>query len=144
MSEIRADHTKVFSGIANRLRNAGPYLFIPVALIAVAGFLAFRSQPAVTLNVTNVDSLQLPAGWPELPVPPDNPITSAKFVLGRQLFYETSLSSDGKTSCASCHNGYQSFAAGGPRVGASGDSNKPFRNVPRLMNVAYDTVLTWD
>jgi cytochrome c peroxidase len=48
------------------------------------------------------------------------------------------------TSCGTCHHSYLSFSAGGGHVGASGDSNKPFRDVPRLMNVAYDTVLTWD
>jgi len=77
MSIIHDGHSKLFSRIANRLRHSGQYLFVPVALIAVAGFLAFRSQPVVSLSVTNVDSLQLPEGWPAPPIPADNPITSA-------------------------------------------------------------------
>ena len=92
--------------------------------------------------------LVVPAGWPQPPVPANNPITTEKFVLGRQLFYETMLSGDGQTSCSSCHDVYVSFASAstttGSHSGAFGVQSTPARDVPRLMNVAYDTVLTWD
>ena len=37
-------------------------------------------------------------------VPKDNPMTKAKIELGRQLYFDTRLSSDNTISCASCHH----------------------------------------
>ena len=37
-------------------------------------------------------------------VPEDNPLTRAKIELGRQLYFDTRLSSDNTISCASCHD----------------------------------------
>ncbi len=138
--------SRVISSV--RSRRVMPYLLLPGALLAFVSIVAFRhpatpssnSLPAGTLS----DPLVLPPGWPAPPVPADNPITSAKFTLGRYLFYETALSGDGKTSCSSCHDYARSFAAGGSHGGAFGDTSRPARTVPRLMNVGYDTVLTWD
>ena len=42
-----------------------------------------------------------PLGLP--PVPPQNPITEAKRVLGKILFWEEQLSSDDSTACGTCH-----------------------------------------
>lgn len=115
------------------------------ALVVAALSIAFRPQPTPELVLLNTtDPLQLPPGWAMPPVPADNPITQEKFLLGRQLFYEVALSGDNKTSCASCHNPRLSFAARGSHAGAFGEQSKPARMVPRLMNVGYDSVLTWD
>ena len=40
---------------------------------------------------------------PPVPIPNDNPQTDAKIRLGKQLYFDTRLSSDGTISCASCH-----------------------------------------
>jgi len=146
MSKISVGHSSIFHGLAKRIRNAAPYLFIPVALVIVASFVAFRHAAVISLpdGVLSGSPLVLPAGWPMPPIPADNPITNEKFVLGRQLFYEVGMSHDGMTSCGTCHNSFLSFSSKGPHVGSDGDSGRPFRNVPRLVNVAYDSVLTWD
>ncbi|MFI4896602.1 MAG: cytochrome c peroxidase [Phycisphaerales bacterium JB059] len=44
-----------------------------------------------------------PAGLPPVPVPPENPITEAKRVLGKLLFWDEQLSSDNTMSCGTCH-----------------------------------------
>ncbi|MEK6716045.1 MAG: cytochrome-c peroxidase, partial [candidate division NC10 bacterium] len=41
---------------------------------------------------------------PPVPVPPDNPMSAAKVELGTLLFWDTRLSGDASTSCASCHD----------------------------------------
>jgi cytochrome c peroxidase len=88
--------------------------------------------------------LVLPAGWHAPLVPADNPITEDKFILGRQLFYEKELSGDGKISCGTCHQQSLSFSDTIPGMsGAFGVSNT-IRHAPRLVNVAYDSVLFWD
>ena len=128
-----------------RSRRCG-FLLVPAAVVAGVAFTGFRhtgvqSLPAHSLS----DPLVLPAGWPMPPVPADNPITEEKFVLGRQLFYERMLSGDNQTSCGTCHDPYQSFASStGSHVGAFGVASQPTRNVPRLVNLAYDTVFFWD
>ncbi len=40
---------------------------------------------------------------PPVPVPPENPITEAKRVLGKILFWDEQLSSDNSMACGSCH-----------------------------------------
>lgn len=42
-------------------------------------------------------------GLPPPPVPPENPITEDKRVLGKILFWEEQLSGDGTVSCGTCH-----------------------------------------
>ena len=43
------------------------------------------------------------AELPEVPIPVENPITEAKRVLGKILFWEEQLSSDNTVACGTCH-----------------------------------------
>jgi|GEM_PF-84963 len=145
MVQRRVGRSVFVRGFFHISQRTVPFLIVPIALAAMATFTAFRHAAVITLPADNSASpLVLPAGWPMPPIPADNPITQEKFVLGRQLFYETLFSQDSSTSCASCHDVYLSFASHGPHVGALRDSARPFRVVPRLINLAYDTVLMWD
>lgn len=42
-------------------------------------------------------------GLPPVPVPPQNPITQAKAVLGKILFFEEQMSNSNRVACATCH-----------------------------------------
>lgn len=44
-----------------------------------------------------------PPQLPPIPVPAENPITPAKRVLGKILFWDEQLSSDGTVACGTCH-----------------------------------------
>lgn len=77
------------------------------------------------------------------PVPDDNPLTAAKVELGRQLFFDPILSSDGSRSCASCHQPGRYFADG-RRVPVGIHDRRGSRNVPTLLNVAYGRSFFWD
>lgn len=84
----------------------------------------------------------LPRWVPEPVVPADNPMTAAKVELGRFLFYDTRLSSDGTVSCATCHQQARAFTDGRARpVGVHGTPG--VRSAMGLANVAYLPVLTW-
>ena len=87
---------------------------------------------------------ELPRGLQDfLPVPPGNPLTSAKVELGRQLFFETQLSLDGSVSCASCHEPAAGYSdARSLPVGIRGLQGR--RNAPSLLNVGYRGPLFWD
>lgn len=58
-------------------------------------------------SVCGVMLLSLAAGaaraLPPVPVPPENPITEEKRVLGKILFWDEQLSSGGTMACATCH-----------------------------------------
>jgi cytochrome c peroxidase len=78
-----------------------------------------------------------------VPVPPDNPITPEKTALGRRLFFETRLSGDGRTSCATCHQPSRRFTDG--RVLARGVFGREGRrNTPTILNRAYGQSAFWD
>ncbi len=71
----------------------------------------------------------------KLTIPAPKPL-SAMALLGKQIFYDTSLSSSGKVACATCHNPNNSYGPsgdlpvvyGGPHVTSPG-----VRAVPSLM-----------
>lgn len=50
---------------------------------------------------------------PPPPVPPENPITEAKRVLGKALFWDEQLSSDNTVACGTCHR--PAFGGADPR-----------------------------
>lgn len=52
---------------------------------------------------------------PRVPVPPENPITEPKRVLGKILFWDEQLSSDDTVACGTCHR--PAHGGADPRVG---------------------------
>ncbi|MBD13855.1 MAG: cytochrome-c peroxidase [Planctomycetaceae bacterium] len=73
----------------------------------------------------------------------ENPLTRAKIELGRQLYFDTRLSSDNTVSCASCHDPAMGFAKD-TQFGVGVDGQEGGRNSP----VAYNRILSgpqfWD
>ena len=84
----------------------------------------------------------LPPGFHPPPVPTDNPISPAKVELGRHLFYDLRLSSNGEGSCATCHIQHYGFTDQKPvAIGVTGESHP--RRVMPLANVAWFAVFNW-
>lgn len=84
----------------------------------------------------------LPQGFPAPRVPASNPMSEAKVLLGRHLFYDKRMSINGTQSCASCHRQELAFTDGrATALGATGQ-NHP-RSSMSLVNVAYAAALTW-
>lgn len=85
-----------------------------------------------------------PLGLPPVPVPADNPQTPEKIQLGNKLFNDTRFSSNGKVSCATCHDPNKAFTDS-PLVTSIGiDNLTGTRNSPTVVNSAYFTSLFWD
>ncbi len=72
----------------------------PLTMEQVKQWLA-RPENHAALDVKLPRGLDAAAG--NIHIPEDNPITRAKIELGRQLYFDPRLSSDGTISCASCH-----------------------------------------
>jgi cytochrome c peroxidase len=80
--------------------------------------------------------------FPRPVVPPDNPMSAAKVELGRHLFYDKRMSSNGKTSCASCHRQELAFTDGRAQAEGTTGEHHP-RSSMSLANVGYSPLLTW-
>jgi cytochrome c peroxidase len=74
-----------------------------------------RDRYSILLIVFGLGVSQAYGELPPVPIPTENPITEAKRVLGKILFWDEQLSSDDTVACGTCHRP----AAGGadPRAG---------------------------
>ncbi|MCB9235991.1 MAG: cytochrome-c peroxidase [Bacteroidia bacterium] len=81
--------------------------------------------------------LELPPGFPDMPVPDDNPLTTRRVALGKKLFYDPLLSIDSTVSCATCHLQNLGFTDGN-RVSEGVHGGLGFRNAPALVNLAWN------
>lgn len=84
-----------------------------------------------------------PLGLPPVPWPKDNPYTEKKAELGRLLFFDKRLSSDGTIACASCHSPSHGFSDPSP-LSTGVDGRKGVRHAPTIINAAYLKKLFWD
>ena len=78
-----------------------------------------------------------------LPTPEENPLTTEKIELGRQLFNDRRLSRDGAIACVSCHDPARAFSDGrATAVGVFGRRGR--RNAPAIVNRGYGRAFFWD
>lgn len=96
---------------------------------------------AGVIGVCNAEDL---SGWklPDVPIPPNNPQSTAKVELGHQLVFDTRLSKNDSLSCAGCHVPPYGGAAPTPR--AFGHGGELGRWAPSWDNAGYYTSLFWD
>ncbi len=79
-----------------------------------------------------------------LPFPQRNPITEDGIALGEKLFYDPILSSNNKISCATCHQPSRAFTDGLALSDRGVSGKKLHRNVPSLVNLAWQKGSFWD
>ncbi len=72
-----------------------------------------------------------------------NPLTRAKIELGRQLYFEPRLSSDGTISCASCHHPDEGYARH-TQFGIGVGDQEGGRNSPVSYNRILSDLQFWD
>ncbi len=84
-----------------------------------------------------------PRGLPAVKSPADNPYSAEKVELGKQLYFDTRLSSDNTVSCASCHDPKKGWSNGDKTaVGVGGQRGG--RSAPTVMNTAFQSFQFWD
>lgn len=111
--------------------------------LTIAQIQAWLDNPAnhATLEVELPKGLA--AGAQAIRIPADNPLTRAKIELGRQLYFERRLSSDGTISCADCHHPDEGFAKHTQfGVGVGGQTGG--RNSPTAYNRILSGPQFWD
>jgi cytochrome c peroxidase len=95
-----------------------------------------RAETA-TLKTLWIGSLEAPPSDPTNRVA-DDPRAAA---FGKQLFFDTRLSSNGKVACATCHLPDRQFQDGTPLASGVGTTNR--RTMP-IVAAAYSPFLFWD
>jgi len=86
----------------------------------------------------------VPAHLPSMPFPADNPITPEKVDLGRHLYFDKRLSSQGTIACASCHRPEKSFSDAPNQVSEGVYGARGQRNAPMIVNAGYRSIMYWD
>jgi len=90
-------------------------------------------------------AFELPPGVLEPIVPAENPVTTEKVELGKKLYFDPRLSSDGTVSCATCHAPQSGFADPRGTATSLGVGGKlGARNTPTSMNAAFLSAQFWD
>lgn len=113
-------------------------LFVPTIAVIALGLNLMVSQAGNANGKFPANGL-----LPSVPVPADNPQTPEKIQLGKQLYFDGRLSSDGTISCASCHDPKHAWADTEPvSSGVAHQLGK--RNSPSIINAAYIIPQFWD
>jgi cytochrome c peroxidase len=100
-------------------------------------------SPPITASTTHGLGPEQVGNLPPAPVPPDNPQTSAKILLGKKLYFDTRLSTDNTVSCSTCHDPGKGWSDAGPT--SKGINNQlGGRRSPPVSNSAYNPLQFWD
>jgi len=114
------------------------FLFLPLAVSA-------GDTPISPITISPAHSLGPERLGNLLPVvvPPDNPQTTDKILLGKKLYFDTRLSKDNTVSCATCHDPAMGWSDEGPT--SKGINNQlGGRRAPPVVNAAYSLLQFWD
>ena len=74
----------------------------------------------------------------------NNHVSKAGFELGKTLFYDSTLSIDNSTSCASCHMQSSAFTHHEHSLSHGLNGSLTRRNAPPIMNLAWNNSFMWD
>ena len=102
-------------------------------------------DPATGAKVTRkAVVIRVPLGLSAAPpVPAENPMTLAKWVLGKRLYFDKILSSDRSTSCATCHDPAKGYTDRSRTSLGINSALGPI-NAPTVINSAYNRFQFWD
>ena len=111
----------------------------------LAALLALGAAVGASAGCSKVADFELPvpgttqpSNFPAMVYELDkNPPDRATFELGRMLFYDTHLSSDGTVSCGSCHQSFAAFAHADHRLSHGVGGQFGTRNAPALQNLRW-------
>jgi cytochrome c peroxidase len=89
--------------------------------------------------------LPIPGGVLPPEIPADNPPTEAKLELGKKLYFDARLSSDGSIACASCHAPQSAFVdPRGTKTSGGVGGQLGTRNAPTTLNALFLSEQFWD
>jgi cytochrome c peroxidase len=88
---------------------------------------------------------KVPSNFPPLAYDmSNNPLTEKGFELGKKIFYDGRLASDGVVSCGFCHIQEDAFTHHGHNFSHGVGEGIGTRNAPPVQNMAFQTQFFWD
>jgi len=119
-------------------------LFLALALAACGGGQepSFKVVPQEDLDLL-AQAKNVFAPLPDTIRSQSNPVTPAKVALGRALYHDTRLSTNGAISCNSCHP-LDRYGADGERTSEGAHKQRGSRNSPTVYNAALHSLQFWD
>lgn len=114
--------------------------------VVTAVSLLFSCGPRDETIVINKElTLEIPTNFPDVTYDlAKNPITERGFELGKKLFYDGKLSSNGFISCGFCHEQRYAFTHHGHQFSHGINDLEGTRNAPAIQNVAFMNEFAWD
>lgn len=102
-------------------------------------------NPATGEKVTRkAVKIRVPLGLTTAPpVPLENPMTLAKWQLGKRLYFDNVLSTTNEVSCATCHHPAKGFTDQKKASTGIGGALGPI-NSPTVINAAFGKFMFWD
>lgn len=122
--------------------NRGNFVIVWAALGAVAVAAAWAGQAARPDPGLVEQARDLFGALPRVMASADNPVTPAKVMLGKTLFWESRISVDGTVSCSRCHPLGLYAADGLPKSVGNRCRTNP-RNAPTVLNAAAQIAAHW-
>ncbi|HHT9078961.1 TPA: cytochrome-c peroxidase [Flavobacterium psychrophilum] len=115
-------------------------------LLLIMPFFWSCSKVDNTDNYVNIPiDYKVPSNFPPLAYDlNNNPLTEKGFELGKKIFYDGRLSSDGLISCGFCHIQENAFTHHGHSVSHGVNNEVGIRNAPSIQNLAFQTSFMWD
>ncbi|HUT62085.1 MAG TPA: cytochrome c peroxidase [Phycisphaerae bacterium] len=115
-----------------------------VALTALASTACAQAEsPPITSSAVLSLGPEQVGNLPPVLVPPNNPQTGDKILLGKKLYFDTRLSKDNTISCATCHDPAMGWSDAGPTSKGIKDQMGGRRSPP-VSNSAYNLLQFWD
>ena len=111
--------------------------------LSIEQIAAWLDRPDVHQELVVSLPLGLSLGQSKISGLQENPLTRAKVELGRQLYFDGRLSSDGTISCASCHHPDSGWTAH-TQFGVGVDGQEGNRNSPVSYNRIVSDAQFWD
>ena len=114
--------------------------------LAFTLFLIFSCSSTDDTNYTNIPvTIDQPDYFPNKTIDnSNNPLTEKGVELGKKLFYDGRLSSDGIMSCGFCHIQEDAFTHHGHTFSHGVNEGVGTRNTPPLQNLAFMSTYMWD
>ncbi len=119
------------------------FYFIIISFVFFIACKSDKSTPAPSTADTALTpyTLKIPPYFSKPLLPSYNPLTVEGIALGRRLFYDSILSSNGR-SCSYCHRQALGFVVKNSDINL--DPSYFYPNIPALINEAWNPVYGWD
>ncbi|HAJ82895.1 MAG TPA: cytochrome-c peroxidase, partial [Zunongwangia profunda] len=114
-------------------------------ILLILGLYSCSDDEAEYISINRELDVNIPSNFPQIQYDLSaNPPTEKGFELGKKLFYDGRLSSNGFISCGFCHEQRFAFTHHGHQFSHGIDDLEGTRNAPAVQNMAFQKEFAWD